>query len=191
MQLKSLKRKIKYFGLIIGIVCISLSFLFFGRQQDTYQVLLLFGLLTCLIFYIIIIATKSSIKNKLIWTGICILAAVLVRFAEPFLIDTSYRIYIVQNKTILKETNAILAKNDGIVVLNDEITSGDSLLTIEDRKKLIENRQKLGVYMITSGEGRNYYGLWGFLDIRLGLVYSTDNLKQDNRFRHLTGNWYH
>ena len=169
----------------------SVSFLFFGRQQGTYQILNIGGLVTALIFYLTILFGKSHFKIKIFWTLVVVLCAAVQQLTEPFLIDTSYRLYISQNKNVLTEINNILINKQGdITILNDSISKGDLLTTLES-DKIRDGRKKLDVYIISKSGSGIYYGLWGFLDVRLGITYLTDKVKQDNNYRHLTGNWFH
>ena len=101
----------KHIGLLIGVVLTFVSFLFFGRQQGTYQVLLICGLVTTLIFYLTILFGKGHLKTKIFWT---------------------------------------------VVV----------------------------VYIISKSDKGIYYGLWGFLDVRLGITYWTGIVKPDNKYQH-------
>ena len=181
----------KHIGLLIGVALTFVSFLFFGRQQGTYQILNFGGLLVALIFFLTILFGKGHPKTKILWTIVVVLCAVVQQLTEPFLIDTSYRFYISQNKTILTEINNILINKSGdITILNDSISKGDQLTTLES-DKLREGRNKLGVYIISKSDNGIYYGLWGFLDVRLGITYLTNKIKPDNNYRHLTDNWFH
>ena len=157
-----------------------------------YQFLLLSGLLICGIFYIIILATKTSVKIKLLCTGICILSAVLLWFLEPILINASYRIYVAQHKTILEETNQILSKGNEISISIHNVDDPDSVLSESDKIKLFENLKKLDVYVIDARDDQNYYGIWGFLDIRHGIVYWKENsIPNKELYTHIIGNWYY
>ena len=132
-----------------------------------------------------------SIWTKIFWTVVVVLCAVVQQLTEQFLIDTSYRIYISQNKNILTEINNILIKKQGdITILNDSISKGNQLTALES-DKLREGRKKLGVYIISKSDKGVYYGLWGFLDVRLGITYWTGSVEPDNNYQHLTGNWFH
>ncbi len=182
---------LKHIGFLIGVGCTFLSFLFFGRQLHTYQILLICGLLIVSVFYLLILIGKDHIKTKILWTIVLILSIVLLMLTEPFLIDTSYRIYICQNKKILNEINHLLLnKQDDIAIYNDSIYDNAQLNTSEINK-LREGQKKLGVYIIAKSDEEVYYGLWGFLDIRLGVIYLPDKIKVHNNYRHLTGNWFH
>jgi len=181
----------KHIGLLFGVVLTFVSFLYFGRQQGTYQILNIGGLVAVLIFYLAILFGKGLLKTKIFWTLVVVLCAVVQELTEPFLIDTSYRVYIRQNKIVLTEINKILINKQGdITILNDSISKSDHLTTLESNN-LREGRKKLGVYIISKSDYGIYYGLWGFLDVRLGITYFTDKKEPDNNYRHLTGNWFH
>jgi len=182
----------KHVGLLIGLISVIVSFTFFGRQQDLYDIFLTGGLLISLIFFLIIFFGKGTSKSKLIWTVIVVLFIVLQRLTEPILIDSSYRIYIRQNENILADINNILLHKTGdITILNDSITHKYDQLTTYESRELIKGQKKLGTYLISKSDKGIYYGLWGFLDVRLGIIFLTDNTKSENNYRHLTGNWFY
>jgi hypothetical protein len=113
--------------------------------------------------------------------------------AKPHLIDTSYRIYLAQHQHDLSEANDILKDSKGdIFVIQDtvKVSKGEGM-SQEDRKHLLEVKKQLGVYMITKSDSTIYYGLWGFLDVRLGIIYLTTGTMRNDQYRHLTGGWYH
>jgi hypothetical protein len=184
--------RVKYIGLIVGLLSVILSFLFFGRQQGIYISLLLGGLLISLIFYLMILFSHGTLKFKLIWTVVVILSIFIQWLSEPFLINCSYRIYIEQNKNELAIINNILIRKQGeISILKDIVNDGHNQLTPSEKNLLIEGRKKLKVYIISKSENGIYYGLYGFLNIRLGLTYWTNNKKPDKRCKLLKDNWYH
>jgi hypothetical protein len=182
----------KHIGLLVGIASIFLSFLFTGRQQGAYQILLLGGLATAFVFYLTILFGRDKLKSKLFWSALVVACAALLWLAEPILVDTSYRYYISRNQSTLNELNSILQRKQGeVFMLNDSVTAKSDTLTFDEKEKLKRGKKDLGVYMISkSGEGV-YYGLWGFLDVRLGITYLYSPELNSDRYRHLTGNWFH
>ena len=181
----------KHIGLIIGIALVFVSFLFAGRQQGTYQILLFGGLATAFVFYLTILFGRHKLKSKLFWSALVVACAVLQGLTEPILVDTSYRYYISQNRSTLNELNDILQRKQGeVFMLNDSVTAKSDILTFDEKEKLKRGRKDLGVYMISKSDNGIYYGLWGFLDVRLGITYlQTLNHTGDN-YRHLTGSWF-
>jgi hypothetical protein len=185
-------RKIKRIGLTLGLFSTIISFLFFARQQGTYQLLLLFGLVVSLIFYLTILFGKETTKSKIIWTLVIILAGTIEWLTEPILIKSSYLIYLNSNEKELMTVNNILKdKPSDIFILNDEITDNKNLLTQTEKDNLVKLRQELNVYMISKSDNGIYYGLWGFLDVRIGITYWTKSEMPDENFKQLKEKWYH
>lgn len=108
------------------------------------------------------------------------------------LIHGSYNIYIRQNKAELTEINNILAqKNGDIDIRHDEIIDKSGLLTADEREQLRTLRDKVNSYWISKSEEKIYYGLYGFLDIRIGVSYNLDSTRTLERFTLLPDNWYY
>jgi hypothetical protein len=155
--------------------------------------MLLAGLLISGICYLWILFGCETIKSKLLWTGIVALGAVLNWLTESYFIDSSYRIYLHQFKEELAETNALLKNKPGEVwIINDSISvkNGPALMPVE-KQKLLQRIKRLGTYMILKTDSTIYYGLWGFLDVRLGLTYAISGSQPHEHSRHLKGNWFH
>ena len=185
-------RKIKRIGLTLGLFSTIISFLFFGRDQGTYQLLLFSGLLISLIFYLTILFEKGSSKSKIIWTLIIVLAGTIQWLTEPILIKSSYLIYLSNNDKELTAVNNIFKnKSDDISILNDEINDKMNLLSQSEKDSLVKLRHELKVYTITKTKNGIYYGLWGFIDVRLGITYWTKSELPNENYSHLKGKWYH
>jgi hypothetical protein len=184
--------KIKRIGLTLGLFSTIISFLFFGRQQGTYQILVLSGLFVSLIFYLTILFGKETIKSKTIWTLVVVLAGTIQWLTEPLLIKSSYLIYLNSNDEELVVVNNILKDKSGeIHILNDNITDKNNLLTQAEKDSLVNLRQELNVYMISKTDNGIYYGLWGFLDVRIGLTYWTKTEKPKESITQLKDKWYY
>jgi hypothetical protein len=182
----------RHIGLLTGIASVFVSFLFFARKQDAYNILLLGGLATALIFYLTILFSREQRKAKLIWTAIVFLCAAIQQLVEPILINNSYRIYIHHNKGTLAEINSILMHRKGdITVFSDHVIAEGDSLSEEERSKLLDGREKLGVYQIFKFDQGVYYGMWGFLDVRLGITYLPNSSEAGSQYQHVTGNWFH
>lgn len=183
---------IKYIGLILGLLSTIVSFLFFGRQQGTYQLLLIGGLLVSIIFFITIWFSKGRTQSKLIWTLVVVFAIAIQWLTEPLLINGSYLIFLNSNNNELIAVNNILCNKPGeIFILNDAVKDNDSVLSQADKDILVKLRQQLNVYIISKSDNGIYYGLWGFLDVRLGITYWTKVEKPTNEYQHLKDNWYY
>jgi hypothetical protein len=188
-----MKVSLRHIGLIAGILSVLTSFLFFGRKQGTYQVMFLAGLLVSFLFFLWIIFGRRTGKSKLLWTAVVFLGVALSWLTESFFIDTSYRIYISKFEQELGVTNDILkSKSDEIWIMRDSITAKDGAnLTLSEKQRLMEAKNKLGAYMILKNDSTIYYGLWGFLDVRLGITFAISGRKPGDQYQHLTGNWFH
>lgn len=182
----------KHIGLILGILSVLISFLFVGRKQGTYQSLIVGGFLASAVFYLTILFGKESTRSKLIWSLIVVSSLAINGLTAPFFVKSSYLIYFNAHKNELVEANIILAKIPyDISVLKDTINDRNGLLTLAEKEELHSLRQKLDVYLIAKTENAVYFGLWGFLDVRLGLTYWTKDGKPDGIHGHLVGKWYY
>src|SRR5258705_899107 len=108
---------LKYVGLIIGMALSFISFLFFGRQQDTYQIILITGLLVSALFFATILFGRHSSRSKIIVVIFVLLSALLQQLFEPLLIDTSYKTFIKQNRDPLVEINEVLSDKPGEIFI--------------------------------------------------------------------------
>jgi hypothetical protein len=66
----------------------------------------------------------------------------------------------------------------------------EEIMSLEDRLRLLEAKKQLGAYTISKTRDRIYYGLWGFLDARLGITYLPTVTTQSNRYKQPTGDWF-
>lgn len=183
---------IKHIGLIASIIAVLTSFFFVDRQHDTYLLMLLVGLLISGICFLWILFGRGTIKSKLLWTGIDALGIILNWLTENYFINSSYRIYLHQFSEDLAETNDILKNKPGeIWIMNDRfsVKNGPAILPME-KQRLLKKKKKLGTYIILKTDSTVYYGLWGFLDVRLGLTYSIFGVQPNKHSTHLTGNWF-
>jgi hypothetical protein len=168
-----------------------MSFLFFGRQQNTYQFMLLGGILFSFVSYLTILFSTETVKSKLIWTLVILLSIVFQWLTEPLLIKTSYLIFLKGNNVELSQVNFILEnKTSGITITSDTIYDKNKSLTQSEKRNLHKLRQKLGVYFISKSEKEIYYGLWGFLDVRIGLVYMFKKSQIDSSRKPIIDKWY-
>ncbi|AHM59119.1 hypothetical protein D770_04260 [Flammeovirgaceae bacterium 311] len=189
---KTTTMKIREAGLIIGIVLIFLSFLFFARAPFTYTGILVGGLLVSGIFYLSILFGKRTVVNKSAWTLICIGAYLILTFVEPLIIKSSYLIYLHSNQTDLEEINSLVSRDSAEVWIGrEEIIDKQNKLSSQNQKRLLELRQKVGAYSIVASKEGVYYGLDGFLDVRHGVLYSTINSDNRKGLKPLKDSWYY
>ncbi len=185
---------VKYIGLGVGIFSVLISYLFFGRLQEVYQLLSLGGMIVAGLFYLIILLRKGSARAKLLTTGILFLCVGMLWIVQPVLIKTSYHIYRYSHSRELAEINSILRSKTGqLTITHTEVRGDTTQLTNTEKAKLLALQKKVGAYMILKSEHTISYELWGFLDVRLGLTYHLDGRMPlgSHRATHLTGNWYY
>lgn len=182
--------RLKYFGLVTGILLVIFSFLFFARNQATYNFLVLLGVFLAFVCFISILFGKDHRIQKIKWFIAVLIGMVLQQISEPFLIDTSYRIYLIKHRNSLAAVNNILNKYPGTFILGDSVQSIIYSMPEEEQKRLLNEKRKLGVWIIESTDKGVYYGLWGFLDVRLGMTFWTSSITPDERYRKIEGAWF-
>lgn len=189
-----MRQYIRQLILSAGLLLVFISFLFYGRQAGTYMFLLTSGLLISLVSFIILLLSKKSRKTKIIWTIIVLLAAGLHYLTEPFLIKSSYLIYVYSNADELKAINNILSSHDGEINIDRySVVAKSSQLSAQEIQRLKHLREKVDAYIIWKSNSSVYYGLYGFLDIRLGVVYVITGDKPTMQMvqRHLVDKWFY
>ena len=182
--------KPRHIALMIGIGLVFISFLFFARKMAVYQICLISGFIISGISFLSILIKKDKVKSKLLWTGIVIILGFLQYLSEPILIDSSYKIYYFKNKGELNDLKNYLITIPGdLTVMSDKVRFdlADSLI---DKNQLIKFHNDLNCTYIFKKDNYINVELWGRLDIRHGLIYSTDNKVIKNR-KMIKDNWYH
>jgi hypothetical protein len=181
--------RFKYLGLIIGILMVFLSFLFFGRRQDDYLLLLLVGLLFSSVFYLALLFGNHSKKTKTVWTIVIFLSVIVQWLTEPMLLDCSCKIFISENEAHAPGTNYLLYdKPAGIFITKDTIIDPSKALSNNEKFVLYYKIDKLdGVSCVTKNKDYIYYRFEGS---RHGVIYWTGKSKPDISYRHLTEHWY-
>jgi hypothetical protein len=180
---------IKYCLYGIGIILVFVSFLFFGRAMNTYNELLIVGLLIAAIGLGTILFVKSTRKEKFSFVGLTIILMFLQYISEPYLIHSSYKIYLSNNRAELDEMTNILSKSDTTFWIADEIPNCD--LSLEELEHVINLKNKADVNYISVSEDYIYFEIWGRLDVRHGVSYFHSNSVADSSgYCNLEGNWY-
>lgn len=182
--------RIKHISLVIGMLTVIFSFLFFGRNTPLYDNLLIAGLLIAVISYAAIILGKGSAKIKLLWTLIVIAGIGIQWVSQDVLVRASFLIYYKKNEKTLEQLNSIFLADS-----KEKSWSPNPALWshngIDDSTgRLIQGlAQKAKVLDIWKDDMRVYYRLWGMLDISHGVAYYYTNYKPE--MRPLKGNWYY
>ena len=187
-----MQKEIKYYVLLLGLFLTLSSFLFFARAQGAYQLMLIGGGLVSIVFYAFIIFSKDGWKIKLLWTMIIFGSIILQRITEPILIKGSYMIYLNNHSQELLEVDKILMGTEyDISILNDNIEFEKGDLTLSEELRLKVLREELDVYLISKSKHGIYFGLWGFLDVRLGITLRKTKEQPRHGLKKLSGDWYY
>ncbi len=104
---------------------------------------------------------------------------------------TSGLIEQTKGRISMPTSQSLITTDRFISILNDEINDKMNLLSQSEKDSLVKLRQVLNVYTITKTKNGIYYGLWGFLDVRLGITYWTKSELPNENYSHLKGKWYH
>lgn len=138
-----------------GIFLVFGSFLFFARAMNTYNNLLLVGLVLSAIGLSLIIFGKSSKKERITLLGLTVLLMFCQYITEPFLINSSYRIYFSEHRSDLEQMNSILSNSEHTTYFfDDENNQGLSEPEFETVKRL---KAQTGVQFISVSQDKIYY----------------------------------
>lgn len=176
---------------MLGILTVILSFLFFGRATSTYDVIISLGLLFSITAYLIILF-KDTKRSKILWTLIVFASIGIQQFTESLMIRLSYLYFINQNEQDLSKANQIL-----IPKASDIIWGSDSSLWERNNLSMLEGTNiknyvaNKNISFVIKDSTKIYYRTFGMLDVSHGVFYFYTTTKPDNRYKHLTGNWYY
>lgn len=184
----SLRHKI----LLAGISLVIISFLWFGRGTDTYNILLLTGLILSFFSFLTILIKSDTRRSKFLWTVIIVVAIGFQWLTEPLLIKLSYRLFIIRHEQELQSvTNLILKKkSDVFILLSSEFKTGNGY-TKEEADFIKEQLKKTNIHFISKDSLVIFYRTWGMLDVSHGIYYSYTDKQPNNRYKKIIGNWYY
>jgi len=184
----SLRHKI----LLTGIFLVIISFLWFGRGTDTYNILFLTGLIISFFSFLTILIKSDTRRSKLLWTVIIVVAIGFQWLTEPLLIKLSYRLFINRHEQELQSvTNLILKKKSAVfILLSSEFKTGNGY-TKEEADFIKEQLKKTNIHFISKDSLVIFYRTWGMLDVSHGIYYSYTDKQPNNRYKKIIGNWYY
>jgi hypothetical protein len=182
----------RHITLLIGIGLIIFSFLFFGRETGTYDVLGLIGFVIAAISFLIILIKSDTLKSKIAWTLIVVLAIIIEQLAEPLLIKSSYYIFISRNQTKLKGLNKIMStKKNGVHLMPTLDTFATKDFTLNEINEIHSLITGTNISLIEKDSDKIFYRTFGMLDVSNGVFYFYGKNKPDDRFKHISGNWFY
>jgi hypothetical protein len=182
--------RIRHIFLLLGILLTIFSFLFFGRQQETYSTLLLTGLFFSGVFFIWILF-KDSKRQKWLWTAVVGASILTEQLSEAFLINCSYKIFLGHNLELLTKVNQIMQSKSGDVFYFKNSEPNRSKFNAAEESTINELFKQTNIYMILKDSTKIYYGTYGMLDVRLGISYVYSERRPDKRLRQIEDRWYY
>jgi len=183
---------LRHITLLIGVLTIILSFLWFGRDTDTYDIIILVGLAITTISFLIILFKEDSLKQKLFWTFVVIVSVGLQWLTEPLLVRLSYRLFIKQHeKSLVSMTELIKAKkNDLFLSPSTELLTRNGF-TQPEVNQIKKDLKDTKISLIQKDSNKIFYRTWGMLDVSHGIYYFYSSDKPDKRYKHIFDNWYY
>jgi len=177
--------------LLVGIIMVIVSFIFFSREDSIYLNILLTGLVLSIVGYVLILFKEKNVKLKIFWTLVVICGVAVQYVTEELLIKKSYGIFINKNYQVLGEANEIMNfKADGIYSL-DSLDLHIGKLNELEFSKLKALKEKAGVRFISKGDDRIFYCLSETIDIYNGVYFINKIHENGPDFKHLKDKWYY
>ena len=182
---------LRHFTLLIGIIFAILSFLWFGRDTNTYDLTILSGLVIALISFLIILF-KDAIRSKLLWTLVVVATVGIQWLIEPLFIKLSYRHFIKQHETGLNSLTELIQTKKSNLFLSpaSELLTRNGF-TQQEAEQIRGELKDIGISLIDKDSSKIFYRTWGMLDISHGIYYFFSDYKPDERYTHIFGNWYY
>ena len=182
--------QIQHTFLVLGIILITFSFLFFGLSNGIYTTLLLSGLLISFLSFLLILL-KDEHSQRWGWIVVIAVAIAIQQLSEPLLIRYSYKILIHQNDQLFAEVNQMmqLKKSDIFYLKTSPIDS--SKFTVHENSRIRQLMDATSVHLISKDSSKVFYETYGMLDVRLGIFYFPSGDAPARRYRHIEGNWYY
>lgn len=184
----SLRHKI----LLTGMLLVIVSFLWFGRDTETYNILLLIGLVISFFSFLTILIKSDTRKSKLLWTMVVVFAIGLQWLTEPLLIKLSYKLFISRHKQELESVSILItSKKTNVFMTPSADLSTRNGYSKEEANFIKEKLKNTGIHFISKNSLAIYYRTWGMLDVSHGIYYFYTDKEPDNRYRKIVGNWYY
>lgn len=176
--------------LIVGMLLIISSFLFFGYNTNTYILVLLTGIVISGIAFCYVMFRKDSIKSKVLCVLMVVLGIVVQWISEAELIRLSYVILIKKNSQVFSKVNDILLskKSKATWVADAALWKRNNISPEEGLKikNLLFDKQ---VVSVRKDSARICYRTSSKNDITHGIWYY-HLIDKPTTGIHLTGNWY-
>ena len=183
---------LRHICLLTGMFAVIVSFLWFGRNTNSYDIIFLAGFLISCLSFLVILFKPDTLKSKLLWTLVVVLAMGLQWLTEPLLIRTSYSIFINKHdKDLASATSLIASKKSDLSISPSSELWTEKGFTEEEGKQIRGSLKNTGVRFVSKDSIKIFYMTWGMLDVSHGIYYFYSDIKPDNRYRRIFGNWYY
>jgi hypothetical protein len=181
---------LRHILLLTGMASTILSFLFYGRNMTTYDILLLVGIVLSLISFVAVIIKDDS-KRKILWILIVIIGIAIQHLTEQWLIKQSFKIFVSRNEQILNAVNKIfISKPPGLAVLANSLDKS-KFFSLDEKRDINKLFNNTSVYIVSSDSLSVYYGTFGFLDVRIGVRYFYTYNVPHKSLHHIFDKWYY
>jgi hypothetical protein len=182
---------LRHITLLIGILTIILSLLWFGRDTNTYDIIIIAGLAIALVSFLVILF-KDNRKSKLLWALVVVASVGLQWLTEPLLIKLSYRHFIKQHENSLTSVTELIQtkKNNLFLSPTSELWTRNGF-TQQEVNQIRDGLKETGISFIDKDSSKIFYRTWGTLDISHGIYYFYSGDKPDERYKHIFGKWYY
>lgn len=179
--------------LLLGMIAVISSFLFFGTATVVSNIILLAGLLISGLSYFAILFWPGSIKYKLLWTVIVIAGVLIQQATQARFIDISYSRIISKHEPALLEVCTIMkAKNDNIIWSSDSSDWSRHGFSVSEGEKIKQLLQGTGIIDVFRNNTYIFFRTYGMLDVSHGVLYCLSGSCQGDKNRHhITDSWYY
>ena len=180
-----------HIALIIGMVLVIGSFIFFGLNTNTYVSILFVGIIISAVAFCKVMFGKDSARSKLLWLLMVIIGIIAQWLSEPILIRLSYVILVKQNEVVFSKVNAILlSKNGEATWVQDSSLWKRNNIFHEEGSRIRRLLRNSRVTHVQKDSSRIFYMTFSRIDIIHGIsfYYLSDSPKNGT---HLFGNWYY
>lgn len=184
--------KLENLSLLLGMAAVIGSFYFFGRATETYDKILLMGLIVAVLSYLVILVRRGSVRYKLIWTGVVVAGIAIQQASAGTLIHLSYSHFVKTNQTALLKVCAIMQAKPGYSIWSEDSASwkrnGISIAEGNEIEALVKDAN---ISNIIKDSSRIFFRTFGMLDVSHGVFYYFSPPPAYIPLKSISGNWYY
>jgi hypothetical protein len=183
---------LRHITLLIGILTTILSFLWYGRDSFTYDLIILAGLTIAAISFLVILFKEKTIKNKTFWFLVVIASVGLQQLTNPFFIKVSYKHFIKQHENSLTSTTELIKtkKNIRFLLKSAELLTRENF-TQQEVNQVVEGLKKTRIFFIEKDSSKITYRTVSMIDGSHSFYYFYSGDKPNERYKQIFNNWYY